>query len=250
MLNAVEGWGKTTTGAHCPNPLILMSRGETGFVTLRGAGLAPDIDCANIDNWQQMLATIDHLVATDTSYKTVVLDALGGFERMCHEYVCRRDFDGDWGEKGFSSFHKGYDMSVGDWLILLSKLDQLRSQRGIMVLILSHVKVKTFKNPLGPDFDRYAADCHDKTWGATHKWADAVFFGNYMQIVDGGKTGKQAQKGKGIGGDARVLCTQRRDSYDAKNRYGMEAEIQMPDDPAQMWATIWAAMTKEAKTNG
>lgn len=239
ILNAVEGWGKTTYGAHAPNPAILMSRGESGYVTLRSRGLVPDCDCVELDRWADVLGQVDDLEADIGNHGSIVLDALGGFERLCHEFICARDFGNDWGEKGFGSFQKGYDVSVAEWLKLLTKLDRVRAAHGIPIVFLSHSRIRPFKNPLGADFDRYIADCHEKTWGVTHKWADAVFFGTYVTVV---VDDKKTKRGKGIGGTERVLYTTRRDGYDAKNRHAMPDQIDMPDDPSSTWRLVWDAM--------
>jgi hypothetical protein len=163
--------------------------------------------------------------------------------------VCQRDFGGDWGEKGFLSFHKGYHLAVNDWLTLLQRLDHLRAKSGTNIVLLSHSAVKPFKNPQGPDFDRYVASCHDTTWSATSKWADAVLFGNFITVIDDQtQQQRKAQKGKGIGGTDRVVYTARRDAWDAKNRLGMPEVIDLPNDPAQTWPTVWAALTSRQQT--
>jgi hypothetical protein len=136
-------------------------------------------------------------------------------------------------------------VAVTDWLQLLARLDRIHG-RGVTIILLSHCKVAGFRNPEGPDFDRYVSDVHAKTWAATHKWADAVLFGKFRTIIDGGSTGVKPKKGKGIGGTDRVIYTERHDAYDAKNRFGMASEIEIPDDPSQVWATISAAITGAA----
>lgn len=236
VITAVEGFGKTTLGAFARDPVILMARGETGFDTLRGAGLVPDVDAALIEDWLHLLAHVEHLIANETGHKTCVLDALGGFERLCHEFVCRRDFGGDFGEKSFLSYNKGYEVSIGEWLKLLQALDRLREVRKMTILILSHSMVRPFKNPLGDDFDRYVADVHGKTWGPTHKWADCVLFGNFVHAIV--KTRPADKSGKGVGKTARVLYAVRRDAFDAKNRYGMPESIDLTDVPSEGWGII------------
>jgi len=221
VLNAVEGWGKTTAIAHAEDVAILMAAGETGYDTLLGVGSVPAVTTAHVDSWSGLLALLD---AWPSGHKTIALDALGGFERLCHEHVCRTQFGGDWGERGFASYQKGFDVSIGEWLGLLARLDRIRAQTGAAVIITSHCRIKTFKNPLGPDFDRWCADCHDKTWAVTAKWADAVLFGNFFTVVQGGTAGERPKKGKGIGGTERILYTERRDAWDAKNRYGRQGK--------------------------
>lgn len=244
VLNAVEGHSKTTLAAYAPDPFILMAPGETGYDTLLGAGRVPQVPAESVTDWLDALAWIDQLIADPQGRKTLALDAMGGFERMCHDYTCKKDFGNDWSEKGFMSYHKGYDVSARNWIVMLSKLEQLRDRHGIVVLMLGHVKIATFKNPLGADFDRYTSDIHQKIWDPTRKWADAVFFGNFRTTVETARGANAITgKGKGIGGTDRVLYTERRDAWDAKNRYGMPPEIEMGDDPAAMWEILWGHIT-------
>jgi len=239
VLAAVEGWGKTTIAAQAPKPLILMSEGETGYETLLGAGLVPDVDRAGpITSWEELLSTIDYLLANDTGHKSLWLDELGGFERLCHHHVGRRDFSGDMGPKGFLSFHKGYDMAVNDWCGLLQRLERLHREKHMSVWLLSHVQVRPFRNPLDEDYDRFVADCHGKTWKPTHGWADVVLFGRFEEIADKDKDGRV----RGKGGWQRVIETQRRAAWDAKNRYGMPEQIEIPNDHTQNYKAISQAL--------
>ena len=241
VLNCVEGWGKTSTGAFAPNPVILCSVGENGYQTLLGAGLVPDVDAAVIDTWNGLLGVLDQL-GRECPYETVVLDALGGFEAMCHQVVGSRDFDGDMGAKGFMNYHKGYEIAVRDWTVMLAKLDRLHGQ-GVAILLLSHVAAKNTKNPMGPDYDSFIGSLSKQLWGSTKKWADAVLFGKFLTIVDGLDAKKK--RGKGIGGTDRVLYCEHRDAYDAKNRYNMPAELAIPEDPSVVWTTIINAMQRK-----
>lgn len=243
---AVEGFGKTTLGMHAPDPVLFQARGELGYQTLLNAGRAPEIPAPVIDSWIDLLSWLDVLIDDQQGRKTLVFDALGGFERLCHEHVCRTYFENDWGDSGFMSYHKGYDVSVGEWLKLLQRLDRLTAL-GLSVVFLGHARVKPFKNPLGADFDRYECDVHAKTWAVTAKWCDAVLFGNFYSVIETKKRDKgnvADKKGKGIGGTSRVLYTERRDAFDAKNRFGMTKELWLPEDPAQVWPTVWTEITR------
>lgn len=243
IINGVEGWGKTSLAANAPGAALVMARGETGYQTLLNAGRVPSIPCLVADSWDGLLGVLDALVADPGEVKTLALDALGGFERLCHEHVCARDFGNNWGEKGFGAFAKGYDLAVTDWLGLLNRLDRINEQ-GVAIWILSHVGVRPFKNPLGPDFDRYEAACHAKTWSVTHKWADAVLFANFRTVLN---VEKGEQRKKGIGGTDRVIYTERRDAWDAKNRFGMPEEIDITGEPAEAFQAVNAYLTNTAK---
>ena len=249
VLHAVEGWGKTSIAAQVPGVVFLQTRGETGLETLIDAGQLPGVPhLPEITTWPSLLAAIDMLTDEPHSYKAVAIDVINGAERLCHEEVCRRDFSNDWGDKGFGGYQRGYDVSMADWTDMLVRLDKLRATRKMGILLLCHTKVATFKNPEGPDYDRYQPDMNAKTWAATHKWADVVLFGNFETVVSGGTTGegtKAGRKGKGAGGNVRMMYAERTAAYDAKNRLGLPAEIEMGDSPATAWANF-----KEARAAG
>lgn len=243
VVNGVEGWGKTSLGVQAPGAAIIMARGETGYATLLNAGRVPSVLATTADSWDGLLSLLDQVAANPGDVGTLVLDALGGFERLCHEHVCDRDFGGVWGEKGFASFGKGADVSVTEWLGLLNRLDRI-NEKGVAIWLLSHVGVRSFKNPVGPDFDRYEAACHAKTWGVTHKWADAVLFANFRTITNKEKGETRA---RGIGGTDRVVFTERRDAWDAKNRFGIPEELDIPADPAAAYQLITSYFTPTPK---
>lgn len=232
LLNAMEGWGKTTLAAQVPGVALIQSRGETGYQTLFDSGLVSEIPTLEAASWKQLMAVLDRIITSNVNFTTLAIDVVGGVERLCHEYVCDRDFGGDWGHKGFTSYMQGYHVSVSEWLIMLQKLDKIRS-KGIGILLLGHCLISTFKNPTGEDFDRYQSDMHQKTFAETRKWCDAVLFGMFETIVD-----KISGKSKGIGGTERTVKTERTDTWDAKNRLGMPSEIRIPSDRNAIWETI------------
>lgn len=243
VFAAVEGFGKTTCAAYAPDPLIVMARGETGYQTLYGAGLVPRVPYVAVDSFPRLLSVLDGLMDNIQGRKTLAFDALGGFERLCHEEVCRRDFGNDWGERGFASYQKGFDLAVTDWLGFLKRLDGLRATHGVTTLILSHVKLTTIKNPDGPDYDSFAPDVHSKTWGATSKWSDAVLFGNYLAVT---RDTDPKKKSKLISNNERWIHSERHNGFTAKNRFGMVPEIRIAPDPSKVWETIDAAIHGKA----
>lgn len=253
ILHALEGWGKTSLAAQFPKPVFLQSRGETGLETLIDAGQLPETaHFPEAMTWADLMAALNLLTVEDHGYKTLVIDTLNGVERLCHEHVCARDFDGDWTDKGFLGYMRGYELALADWREFLDRLDRLRERKGMLVIALCHTKVATFKNPDGPDYDRFQPDMHAKTWSLSHKWADVVFFGNFETVVINAK-GKEEQniskRGKGAGGTRRVLLTQRAASYDAKNRLGLPECLDMGSSPQDAYRALIEA-AREARTNG
>lgn len=242
VINAVEGWGKTTVAAHSKKPLMLLIRNELGYLKLLEHKRVPEVDYIIVDSWTETLDVLDHLNSTDTDHETLCIDALSNLEKLCHEHVCRRDFNNDWTETGFLSWNKGYTLAVNDWLQLIAKLERLQSNRSMNIILLSHVQTKPYKNPVGEDYDRFVPNVHEKTWEPTKQWPDAVLLGNFYTTTTDAKGGKKA---KGIGGTDRIIYTERRAAWDAKNRMNMPESIDIPNDPARAWSTI--AQHMEAK---
>jgi len=244
IIPGVEGIGKTSFAAYAPSPIFIETRGETGLETLIDAGRLPPIPhFPELQSWGEMTSAIQQLLDGEHSYRTLVIDTLNGAERLCHEMICARDFKGDWGEHGFSNYQKGYEIALADWRNFLASLDMLREVRKMSILCLCHVRVKTFKNPEGADYDRWTPDIHEKTWGLTHKWSDAVLFMNYETFVNEKDPKK---KGKATSTQQRIMFTERHAAYDAKNRFGLPSEIELGNSGQEAWNAFLNTL-KQAK---
>lgn len=235
--------------------MFLIEQNEDGINRLKEPGLVPaEVPVLPaVATWLDTLAVLESLRTGEHSFKALAVDALGGFERLCHEEVCRRDFRNDWGEHGFASYQKGYDAALPEWRLLINALDRLRDERKMSVVLLGHAKVAPFKNPEGPDYDRYCVDVHHKTWALTHKWADMVLFANY-EVAFAAKDATK-DKAKARGGQARIIYTEHHAAFDAKNRANLPPEIEMGSSGAEAWGNLVAAIktghkTEEVTSNG
>ncbi len=241
IFHGVEGIGKSTLAANASKPVFIMTKHESGLLTLIDNGLVPAT--SHFDEsmtWNDVQGNVRWLIENESPHRTLVLDTLNGAERLCFEHVCAQDFENSW--ERFLSYGKGPEQSLSYWLNFLSLLDQLRQVRKMAIFCLCHTRVKTFKNPEGDDYDRYSPDMNEKTWGLSHKWADVVLFGNFLTA-----TKKSGLKAKGSGGNQRFLYTQRTAAYDAKNRVGLPPMIQMGTTGAEAWSNLKAAMVEAKK---
>jgi hypothetical protein len=230
-----------------PKPIFIETRGETGLETLIDAGQLPETPhLPELDNWQDLMDALTWVRESEHNYRTLCLDALNGAERLMHEMVCQRDFNGDWTDRGFMGYQRGFEVALADWRMLLSLLDSIRAERRMTIALISHTRVQTFKNPAGADFDRYQPDLHPKTWALTSKWCDVILFGNF-EVVVGDIQGK-AKKGKAIGQN-RMLYTDNHAAYEAKNRLGLVPEIEMGNSAQEAWANFKAAVM-QGRQNG
>lgn len=241
ILYGVPGIGKTSFAAAMPGVCFMVDAAEQGINTLKEAGVVradlPVLPPAT--SWSDTLGMLDALRTEEHTHKILAIDAIGGFERLCHEEVCRRDYSGEWGERGFGSYQRGFDTALADWRMFINALDALRDERSMSIVLLGHAKISPFKNPSGPDFDRYNVDVHHKTWALTHKWADIVLFANYELNFTAKEQNEKKAKAKG--GKTRILYTEHEAAFDAKNRANLPPEIEMGSSGKEAWDNFRAA---------
>jgi len=232
----VEGFGKTTFACQAPNPVVLAARDERGVQRLLDSGAigpTPVIDCVD---WPTTMNALESLAHAKHDRKTVIMDSLVAFERLCHEHLIATVFNGKPGDDGFMSFGKGPRQALTEWAKIMQRLDTL-NRAGMTIILLGHSYVEKFKNPDGNDFDRYSCNMDKLAWGSIKAWADCVWFGNYLTITKDQGQGKSV-KSKGIGGTDRVVYTNRRDTHDAKPGYTMPHEIHLSGDPSNVWEEV------------
>ena len=239
VMHGVEGIGKTTFGAYAPDPLFLLTRQETGLLTLIDNGRVPGRDhMGECPDWFHLLRMVDYAInSKDVRNKTFVIDVLGGAARLCEEHVCNRDFKAEW--SNYTAYGKGPEQAVGEWLRLFTKLDELRAKKRMGIILLAHTIVKPFKNPEGDDYDRYVPEMHEKLWRVAAKWADIILFGNFETFA---KKERGELKAKGTSTGRRILYSQRTAAFDAKNRVGLPEEIEMGERPDEAFASFAAQM--------
>jgi hypothetical protein len=189
-------------------------------------------------SWEEVLWAVQLLLTNTHDRQTLVLDTINGLERLCFEYICRTQFDGNWGEKGFTAFQRGYDISVPEWERFLELLNRLRDQ-GMTVLSLAHQGIMAVPNPAGPEYTCFGPEMHKKTWAVTKGRVDAILFGQY-NIVTLENDPKKKTKAKG--GRERIIHTTQSASHEAKNRHNLSDIIYVSNEsPAQAWADLEAA---------
>jgi hypothetical protein len=234
------GIGKTEFGAAFPGCVFLPT--EDGVNTLKTYGrIGAEIPVLpQPDTWDDVLAILREFQSSAHKYKALIVDTFGGIETLCHKHVCNQHYNGDWGEKGFQGYQRGYETSLPEWRLFLNELDNVRT-KGMSVVLLGHSEIKPFKSPVTEDYDRYVPAVHHKTWKLTHRWADMVIFYNYHIVID-----DSGNRAKGKGGNSRILNTEFCAAFEAKNRHGLPAEIDAGDSGEEAYKNLIEAI-KESK---
>ena len=239
VIMGKPGVGKTSLALNIPGVVCIQFTQEQSIGALKATGAVPE-DAAVFPcpaNWTELLAMLDELATGEHNYKCLAIDTVSCAERMMHEHVCARDYNGEW-ERGFLAYARGYEASLADFRGgFLRAIDRLRDERKMSVVMLEHTQVRPYKNPLGEDYDRFVPALHAKTWDLLHRSADAVLMADYYTQVD-----ESGNRPKGKGGKTRILVTAASAAVDCKNRYHMPDPVDMGDSGAEAWSNLLDAM--------
>jgi len=220
VLVGVEGVGKTTAGAQCPEPIFLCA--ENGLV---GFGL-DNVPCFTPENWTDALQFLEYLATSEHQYKSLVVDTLDWLEPLLFSFVCKRDKKEGIEDYGYG---KGYVVAVEEFRKFIAGLERIH-RRGLLIMINAHCQIKAFNNPVGDNYDRYELKASKQLAGIVKEWSDAVLFARYEVLTV--KEGSAKSKAKGVGGQKRIVHTQHCAGWDAKNRFGLPDE--MPFDMVEI----------------
>jgi hypothetical protein len=223
LLHGRPGIGKTTFAAAAPGAI---------FIDAEGGGGDLDFSRIRVATWGAAIEALEWLLREKHNFQTVVLDTVDMLERFCWADLCRvggvesiEDFN-----KGFG---KGYTAAVERQQKMIALLDELRAKRGMGVIVLAHTTIKKFDDPEGLPYDRYQLAMNDKAAKLWIGWADAVLFaGLDVRVTETSKGKAKARDEK----PARLIWTQERAQYDAKNRQGLPAELPLA------WSAFAAAI--------
>lgn len=212
VIYGPEGIGKSTFASHFPAPLFLDVEGSTAQL---------DVDrIDDITSWSLLMETVKGFNKDRGGYETLIVDTSDWAERLCIQHICARDRKASIEDYGYGS---GYVKLLEEFNRFLELLNDT-IKAGANVVLTAHAQIRKFEQPdeMGA-YDRWELKLNKKTTAQTamivKEWADAVLFANYKTIVVTDK-----EKKKAIGGE-RVMYTQHRPTWDAKNRWGLPAEM-------------------------
>ncbi|MFP5223140.1 MAG: ATP-binding protein [Acidobacteriota bacterium] len=244
LIYGVQGLGKTSLGCTFEAPILL--RTEDGAMAI-DVPTFPDI----FKTYDQLCAAFAALHEQPHEYKTLVIDSLDWMEPLVWDHTCaliRQDTGKDITSIEQVGYGKGYVEADGPWRNIMGWLDALRLGRGMGIVLIAHAEVKRHEPPDGDPYDRFQIKLHKRAWALWQEWTDMVLFANYRRQMkktkDGGAKGED--KFRAIGSGERVLYTDERPAYMAKNRWSLPHEIYIGQD--KNWTAFHQAL--HAATSG
>lgn len=225
LLYGTQGIGKSTFGSMAPNPVFIQT--EDGLDALD----VPHFPLAK--TWSEVMQYIEELCSQEHQYETLVIDSVDWLERLAWDQLCA--------EKNVKNiddipYGKGYGLVMDLWREYIQAINYLREAKNMMIVQIAHAEIKRFENPETDGYDRYQVKMHKNASALLLEHSDIVLFANHVVSVRKSQAGF-SEKTKAIGAGERVLHTEERPAFLAKNRYSMPPELPFDKDGAY-WQTL------------
>jgi len=236
VIYGTPGIGKTTFGACAPNPILIQTEEGLGLLDV------PHFPVAR--SYQDVIDAITALLNEEHDFGTVVIDSLDQLEPLIWQHVALRE-----GKANIEAFGygKGYMFAADEMRTFLAGLDELRS-RGMTVIVIAHSEVKRFESPEHEPFDRYQMRLDKRANDIVCEWADCLLFASYkVHVVRDTVKGQERTRGAGRG--ERIMHTEERPAWRAKNRYQLPAELPLSWDAFQEAIGASFVNTNQPKEN-
>lgn len=232
LVHGTEGIGKSTFGSQAPRPIFIQT--EDGL---------DEIDCNRFPlatTYDAVVTSLTELRVQQHDYESVVIDSLDWLERLVWDKLCAES-GVDSIEKVDGGYSKGYTHALTYWREIIDRLNGLRNDRGMVVVLIAHTKVERFEDPESSPYDRYSPRLHKHAAALVSEWCDAVLFATRKvrtQTEDAGFNRKRTiAHAIGKDGGERILRCVGGPSCVAKNRYGITQELPLS------WAAFIQAMS-------
>ena len=211
-IQGTDGIGKSTFGAGADTPIFIQAEDGLSFIDV------PRFPQAN--TWEELLEQIKALVHEEQSYKTVVLDTTDAAAKLGEEYVCEKN---GWSsaadpKAGYGAF---YVAEENAWRKLLQGLNLCFEDRGMNVILLSHVGDKTIVDPTVGEYHAFQMRSNKKINSLIKDWVDFNLFADYDKSVNDGKPKSHGN---------RILYTKYAMGFEAKSRLTIPPQLPLEWD--------------------
>ena len=225
MLYGPHGLGKTTFGAGAPNPIFILTEDGLGQIEADHFPLA-----TTFSQVQEALASL----TGDHDFQTVVIDSLDWLDNLVWEEINTKYDAKD------LAYGKGAVIAADYWRKVLDTLNVLRS-KGMASILLAHCEIKRFDSPEVEPYERYQPKLQARSSALVQEWCDMVLFTNYKTLVKTTDVGFNNKVTRGTSTGERIMHTNERPAYLAKNRYNL------PDQLPLEWSALAEAITGNNK---
>ncbi len=230
--------GKDTFASYAPNPVFLFT--ENGIGNL-------DVARWQADTYEDAMNALVTLLEEEHDFKTLVFSTLDWFEPMVWNYLIRNQPTDEKGRpvtniEGYG-FGKGFKYALDYWNDFLVMVNRLRSEKDMMVIFVAHPVVRKVTPPDSDSSDCYMLKLQDSEKVSAKdeivESSDVVLFANWRVALTDEKMSFGQSRQRAVGSGERVLYTEQRPAYEAKNRFSLPGQIHVK---TKDWSDVWAIL--------
>lgn len=233
IIYGPHGIGKNTFASGAPKPVMINI--EDGQPTNCPIDSFPQAKSFG-DVMEAMMA----LYSEEHDFETLIIDSLDWLEPLIWAETVRRNNEGNpqkqWNSIEEAGYGRGYVAALDVWREYQEAINALRNDKGMAVIQTAHADIKRYDSPETEPYDRYQIKLQKLASALVQEHADAVLFANFKTSVAKTEIAKDKVQRRGIGAGTRVLYTEERPAFQAKNRYGLPTELPLS------WADFANAM--------
>lgn len=220
LIHGIPGVGKSYFASQLECPLFVGAEEQDEL----DAHKAP-----RVKTWAEFKEQINWFKNNKTDYKTLVIDTIDSVEALVHKHILETDpkktgaMSTCWGGYG-----AGYSKALTEMTWLKESLSEIRDKKDVNIVIVCHTVTKKVSDPSAmAEYDEHKLALHDKVESLFVDWVSAVLFINFVVV-------KTDQDRFAFGDGKKVMYTEKRPGFVAKNRYQFPPEIPVEfDEPAK-----------------
>ena len=222
----------STFAAHAPDPIFIQTEDGLGQIDVPRFPLAESFDT--------VLEYLDALRTGKHDYKTVGIDSVDWLEKLAVQKVLETYKDK--ASIAEIDYGRGYAMLIPLFEQVIDRLNHLRRERKMNVILIAHTKMDKVEDPTGGSFDQYAPRLDKRINGIVKEWSDIIGFATHSitktEEKKGFGTRTVAQSKKDADGNDRVIFLESTPAVVAKSRYTALPK-KMALDGEAFFTTLW-----------
>lgn len=252
LIYGPPGEGKTTFAAQFPNPIFVITHGETGIHHAKRLKLCdtniPVIELPalydkipkNIGHpaWDMVISTLETFTSKNHDRKTLIIDTLSGLESICFQHCASLDFDGDMKSRQqdcWNHYANGPRKSAEVYWqneFLNACIKSIR--KGLNIVLIGHSSLRLQTNPAGTDYQIYNIELSNKILNYTNKVLHHIWFMGRQQEF----TVEQGTKKRKIKAETRFIGMMSDIWYTAKNWDNIQDPIECGNSAKESYVNV------------
>lgn len=221
VLYGPPGVGKSTWAASAPKPVVIQTEDGLTHIDVPHFPLAQPDALGSRNEFDYVMACLGLLDADKTGYKTVIIDTLDALEAAIWQKV--EDVSGK--AVADHGFGKGYLKAMDYWREFTVKLDTLRNERHMAIILIGHSDIENYAPPECEPYDRHVLRLHKKARALIEDYADELLFATFKVFTTTVKGAFDKEITRAIGSGERVVYSHERPTHRAKTRAGLPEEL-------------------------